>query len=122
MTLLTNVDPASVQAFHSDAESLSFLVEPVAHWNGTILKDDRSGWLGVPTHLEEEQMGARQSDGEFFLPSSGRLRALQTNQRQIHMNCTFFSFLPKLRPGVPFSTTRHEMPFGPFPPVLHITT
>lgn len=79
MTLLTNVDPASVQAFHSDTESLSFLAEPVAHWNGTILKDDRSGWLGVPTHLEKEQMGARQSDGEFFLPSSGRLRALQTN-------------------------------------------
>lgn len=35
---------------------------------------------------------------------------------------TFFSFLPKLRPGVPFSTTMHEMPLGPGPPVRHMTT
>lgn len=34
---------------------------------------------------------------------------------------TFFSFLPKLSPGAPFSTTRQEMPLGPFPPVRHIT-
>ena len=26
---------------------------------------------------------------------------------------TFFSFLPKLKPGVPFSTTRVEIPLGP---------
>jgi len=26
---------------------------------------------------------------------------------------TFFSFPPKLSPGVPFSTTKHEMPLGP---------
>lgn len=35
---------------------------------------------------------------------------------------TFFSFLPKLSPGVPFSSTRQEMPLGPGPPVRHMTT
>ena len=35
---------------------------------------------------------------------------------------SFCSFLPKDRPGVPFSTTRQEMPLGPGPPVRSITT
>lgn len=35
---------------------------------------------------------------------------------------TFFSFLPKLSPGIPFSSTRQEMPLGPGPPVRHMTT
>lgn len=34
---------------------------------------------------------------------------------------TFLSFLPKLRPLVPFSTATHEIPLGPLPPVRHIT-
>ena len=32
------------------------------------------------------------------------------------------SFLPKERPGVPFSTTRQEMPFGPSSPVRTMQT
>ncbi len=31
------------------------------------------------------------------------------------------SFLPKLSPGVPFSTSTQDTPFGPSPPVRHIT-
>ena len=37
------------------------------------------------------------------------------------MPATFFSLLPKLIPGVSFSTTTQEIPLGPFPPVRHIT-
>lgn len=37
------------------------------------------------------------------------------------MPATFFSFLPKLSPGVSFSTTTQEIPLGPFLPVRHIT-
>ncbi len=51
VSLLTDVDPASIKASHGDAESLPLLTEPVGHWNGTILKYHRSGRLGVPTHL-----------------------------------------------------------------------
>lgn len=50
----TDVNSASVQALHGDAEALSFLAEPVAHWNSTVLKDHRPGGLRVPTHLQEE--------------------------------------------------------------------
>lgn len=58
-----------------------------------------------------------------FLPSSGYLLALQTaDSNPKPTGSTFFSFLPKLRPGAPFSTTRQEMPFGPLAPVRHITT
>ncbi len=35
---------------------------------------------------------------------------------------SFFSCLPKLRPGVPFSMTSVEMPFGPSPPVRTMQT
>ena len=35
---------------------------------------------------------------------------------------SFFSGAPKPRPGVPFSTTRQEMPFGPLPPVRTMHT
>lgn len=117
---LTNVNPASIQAFHSDGESLPFLTKSVGHWNSTILKYHRSGWLRVPTHLEntENQL----SDG-LFLPPTGYLQTLRSEQTNLTpMISTFFSFLPKLRPGVPFSTTRQEIPFGPLLPVLHITT
>jgi hypothetical protein len=34
---------------------------------------------------------------------------------------SFFSFLPNLSPGVPFSTSRHDTPPAPAPPVRHIT-
>lgn len=51
---LTDVNPASIQAFHSDAEALSFLAEQVAHWNRAVLKDHRPGGLRVPTHLEKQ--------------------------------------------------------------------
>uniref|UniRef100_A0A3Q3X0G8 Thymocyte nuclear protein 1 n=1 Tax=Mola mola TaxID=94237 RepID=A0A3Q3X0G8_MOLML len=48
-----------------------------------------------------------------FLPSSGYLLALQTaDSNPKPTGSTFFSFLPKLRPGAPFSTTRQEMPFA----------
>lgn len=53
--LLTNVNPASVQAFHGDVEPLSLLTQPVGHWHGTVLKYNRSSWLRVPTHLEDER-------------------------------------------------------------------
>lgn len=33
----------------------------------------------------------------------------------------FFSCAPKLKPGVPFSTSSREMPLGPGPPVRHMT-
>ena len=37
---------------------------------------------------------------------------------------SFFSWAPKLRPGVPFSTTMQEMPAGPSSPVrtMHTST
>jgi hypothetical protein len=43
---------------------------------------------------------------------------------QVGWECqpSFFSRLPKDRPGVPFSTTTELMPAGPSPPVRHITT
>lgn len=51
---LTDVNPASVQAFHGDAKALPFLAEPVADRNGAVLKDHRPGGLRVPTHLQEK--------------------------------------------------------------------
>lgn len=48
---LTDVNPASIQAFHGDIEALSFLAEPVAHWNSAVLKDHCPGGLRVPAHL-----------------------------------------------------------------------
>ena len=39
------------------------------------------------------------------------------HRRRLVFQPSFFSFLPKDRPGVPFSTTRQEMPCGPSPPV-----
>lgn len=117
VSLLTNVNPASIQAFHGDIESLSLLTEPVGHWNGTILKYDRSGRLRVPAHLENKLRNNRVTVTLFC-----HLVVTSKHYIQTLMNSTFFSFLPKLRPGVPFSTTKQEMPFGPLPPVLHITT
>jgi hypothetical protein len=35
---------------------------------------------------------------------------------------SFFSWAPKVSPGVPFSTAMHEMPFGPSPPVRTMQT
>ena len=35
---------------------------------------------------------------------------------------SFFSLAPNDRPGVPFSTTTVEMPFGPGPPVRTMQT
>lgn len=68
---LTDVNPASVQAFHGDAKALSLLAEPVARWNSTVLKDHRPGGLRVPTHLEVEHMEKTGVRTCPFLPSSG---------------------------------------------------
>lgn len=49
--------------------------------------------------------------------------ALPSSTQQVKSkSLTFLSFLPKLSPGVPFSSTRQEMPLGPGPPVRHMTT
>lgn len=52
ISLLTDVNPASVQAFHGDVEPLTLLTKPVGHWDGTVLKYHRSSRLRVPAHLE----------------------------------------------------------------------
>ena len=49
---LTDIDPASVESSHRDIEALSFMAQPVGHWNSAVLKYHRSGWLGVPAHLQ----------------------------------------------------------------------
>ncbi len=49
-------------------------------------------------------------------PVGDRHPAILEDHHRGRLRCSsraFFSFLPKERPGVPFSTTRHEMPFGP---------
>lgn len=51
--LLTDINPASVQASHGDAEALSLLAEPVTHWHLAVLKYHRPGRLRVPAHLED---------------------------------------------------------------------
>lgn len=51
--LLTNINSASIQAFHCEVEALSFLTEPVRHWNRTVLKYHGPGRLRVPAHLED---------------------------------------------------------------------
>lgn len=70
---LTDVNPASVQAFHGDIEPLSLLAEPVGHRHGTVLKYYRPGRLRIPTHLEDKK-DTQQADCEPLLPPSGRQR------------------------------------------------
>lgn len=65
---LADVNPASVQAFHGDAKALTFLAEPVARWNGAVLKDHRPGGLRVPSHLEEEHR--ENTPSETLTPSA----------------------------------------------------
>lgn len=70
---LTDVDPASVQAFHGDVEPLSLLTEPVGHWHGAVFEYHRSSRLRIPTHLEDRRT-RKQADRELLLPPSGRQR------------------------------------------------
>lgn len=65
---LTDVNPASVQAFHGDAKALTLLAEPVARWNDAVLKDHRPGGLRVPSHLEEEHR--ENTPSETLTPSA----------------------------------------------------
>lgn len=58
---LTDVNPASVQAFHGDVEPLSLLTEPVGHRHGTVLKYHRSRRLRIPSHLEDGRTRSRQT-------------------------------------------------------------
>lgn len=67
MSLLTDVNPASIQAFHGDVETLTLLTKPVGHWDGTVLKYHRSSRLRIPTHLED-----RRRHSGLLLPSSGQ--------------------------------------------------
>lgn len=62
---LTDVNPASVQAFHGDTEPLTFLTEPVGHWHGTVLKYHRSRGLRIPTHLEDGRTRSRQTVNRY---------------------------------------------------------
>lgn len=63
ISLLTNVNPASVQAFHGDVEPLTLLTKPVGHWDGTVLKYHRSSRLRVPTHLEDRRRHSGEAMG-----------------------------------------------------------
>lgn len=62
---LTDVNPASVQAFHSDIEALSFLTQPVGHWHGAVLKNHRSCRLRIPTHLKDGRTRGRQTVNRY---------------------------------------------------------
>ncbi len=64
-------------------------------------------------------------------PCPSRPMRLATGTRQLSkitmaFGCdfqpSFFSLAPNDRPGVPFSTTRQEIPLGPVPPVRTMQT
>ncbi len=48
---LTNINPATIDATHSNVEALSFLTNQVSYWHSTVLHDHLPGWLTVPAHL-----------------------------------------------------------------------
>lgn len=57
--LLTDVDPASIEPLHGDAESLPFSSQPVAHRNDAVLKDHSPSWLGIPAYLGKNRAPSR---------------------------------------------------------------
>lgn len=107
--LLTNINPASIQAFHGDAEALSFLTKPVSHWNGTVLKYDRSGWLRVPAYLKGRWDNSTHCD--LILPSSGSKRTFA--QKSVNgLNLLFFFAKGQARRSLLHHQTRDA--FGSF--------
>lgn len=92
---------------------LSFSSNPVRNRNFTILKYNCSCGLGIPSNLNKikafmQWLCEPQTIIILFLIYRMLLTViLQTSY------ITFLSFLPKLKPGVPFSTTSVEIPLGP---------
>lgn len=84
------------------------------HQSWTWLGKTTPGWDSGPIQEEIPNALHRRAHLCPALPSS--------TQEVKTKPLTFFSFLPKLSPGVPFSSTRQEMPLGPGPPVRHMTT
>lgn len=82
---LTDVNPASVQAFHGDAEALSFLAEPVAHRNSTVLKDHRPGGLRVPTHLQEDHRCEAVALYRHLVVAIEHCRQVNVNQYEVNL-------------------------------------
>ena len=90
---------------------LSFSSNPVGNGNFTILKYNCSCWLGIPSNLIKikafVQWLCELQTILFLIYKILLIVILQTSY------ITFLSFLPKLKPGVPFSTTSVEIPLGP---------
>ncbi len=53
MKQFTNINSASIKAFHGNVEALPLCSKPIGHRDSAVLKYHGSGWLRVPTYLKD---------------------------------------------------------------------